>query len=83
MNGYERDVAARELVAQISDAPESAFEWAASIRDPAERLRAAQRVVHTWRDVDVPAMARWLGESALSEEEKTILAAELPRGAGR
>nr|MDQ3624587.1 hypothetical protein [Verrucomicrobiota bacterium] len=76
LNGYERDVATRELVTHIAEAPESAFEWAASIRDPAERLRAAQRVVRTWRDVDAPAIAGWLNESAFSEEEKALLAAD-------
>lgn len=46
--------------------PQAAFQWAATITDPAARARTQRRVFTAWHDADPAAAAAWLPQSGWS-----------------
>ena len=79
---HSRDVAVSELVQSSYDDPEVAFANAAAIRDVDLRRKAAGAVVEKWKALNPEAIEAILSSSALLQEDKDILTANL-KGNGK
>lgn len=73
--GGERTWAAVESFARHAAAvdPEAAFQWAATIGDPARRARAERQAFLRWHDAEPSAAMAWLEHSGWSEDQQTAV----------